>query len=76
MRVIHALLLLILLGALGVFAVENTQPITARFWNWSVTLPVAALCVAVYLLGMVSGWNVVGFFRRSLHGVSASSRYD
>jgi hypothetical protein len=34
----------------------------------STTLPLQI--TAVYLLGMVSGWTVVGFLRRSLRGVT------
>jgi len=70
MRFIQAILLLILLGAVGLFAVQNTDAITVSFWTWKATGPVALLAIAAYLLGMVSGWTVVSFVRRSLNKVS------
>jgi uncharacterized integral membrane protein len=73
MRVIQAIMLLAFLGAVGLFAVQNTEAITVTFWTWKATGPVALLAIAVYLLGMVSGGTVVSFFRRSLHRVSERS---
>lgn len=69
MRFIQAILFLAFLSAVGLFAVQNTRSITVDFWKWSLTGPVAAVIVAVYLLGMVSGWTVVAFVRRSLRRV-------
>jgi uncharacterized integral membrane protein len=70
MRFIQAILLLIFLGAVGLFAVQNTEAINVAFWTWKTTTPVALLAIAAYLLGMVSGWTVVAFVRRSLRKVS------
>jgi uncharacterized integral membrane protein len=70
MRFIQAALLLVFLGALGLFAVQNTDAITVNFLTWKATGPVALLAIAAYLLGMVSGWTVVAFLRRSLNRVS------
>ena len=70
MRFIQAVLLLVFLGALGMFAVQNTDAITVAFWTWRTTAPVALLAIAAYLLGMLSGWTVVAFVRRSLRRVS------
>lgn len=70
MRFIQAIILLIFLGAVGLFAVQNTEAITVTFWTWKITGPIALLAIAVYLLGMLSGWTVVSFFRRSLQRVS------
>lgn len=69
MRVIQGALLLVFLGAVGIFAVQNTRSVTVGFWSWEVTAPVAIVVVAVYLLGMISGWTVVAFVRRSLRKV-------
>ena len=69
MRGIQAILLLVFLGAVGLFAVQNTRSVTLDFWTWEVHGPVAAVIVAVYLLGMLSGWTVVAFVRRSLQRV-------
>jgi uncharacterized integral membrane protein len=69
MRIIQAILLLAFLGAVGLFAVQNTRTVTVDFGTWETTGPVAAVIVAVYLLGMLSGWTVVAFVRRSLRRV-------
>jgi lipopolysaccharide assembly protein A len=73
MRFIQAIILLVFLGAIGLFAVQNTEPITVAFWTWKATGPVALLAIVAYLLGMVSGGTVVSFFRRSLQRVSERS---
>ena len=69
MRYLLGLILLAFLGAVGLFAVQNTQPISVKFATWGVTAPVALLAIVAYLLGMVSGWNVVAFVRSSINRV-------
>jgi lipopolysaccharide assembly protein A len=71
MRYLQALLFLALLVATAVFAVQNTGIITVNFLAWNLSQPVALLTVAVYLLGMLSGWTVVAFMRRSLRQVTS-----
>jgi lipopolysaccharide assembly protein A len=73
MRFLQALMFLILLGTIGIFAVQNTDVLTFRFLNWHVTGPVALLTIAIYLLGMVSGWTIVAFTMRSLRRVGQHS---
>lgn len=73
MRFIQAIILMAFLGAIGVFAVQNTEAITVSFWKWQTTGPVALLAIAAYLLGMLSGWTVVSFFSRSLQRVTERS---
>ena len=46
--------------------------VSVQFLNWAVSTRVAAVAGAAYLLGMVSGWTVVGIFRRSLYRVTES----
>ena len=70
MRVVYGLILLLLLGAVGVFAVQNRDIITLNYLDRSVTCPVSLLVIIVYLLGMVSGWTVLGIVRRSLRRVT------
>lgn len=69
MRYLLGLILLIFLGAVGLFAFQNTQPVTVKFWSTSVTAPFALLAVGVYFLGMISGWNVIAFVRSSISRV-------
>lgn len=71
MRFIQAVILLIFLGAVAIFALQNNQTIEVRFLQWK-TIPVsiALLGLAAYFLGMLSGWTVVAFLRRSIQRVS------
>jgi uncharacterized integral membrane protein len=70
MRFIQAVIFLAFLGVVGLFAVQNMDVITVNFWNWKYTGTLAILAIAVYILGMLSGWTVVAFVRRSLRRVS------
>ena len=74
MRYVQAILLLVFLGALGIFAVQNTNTITVWFLDWGITAPLALVSVAVYLLGMLTGWTVVAFVSRSLRRVTDAAR--
>jgi lipopolysaccharide assembly protein A len=70
MRAFYLLLLIIMLAALGVFVVQNHDPITLRYLDRVAMFPLAAVVGAAYVLGMFSGWTVVGLFRRSLKKVT------
>jgi lipopolysaccharide assembly protein A len=71
MRFFYFLTLLIVLAALVIFAVQNNEAVTLRYLDRSVTSSMPVLIAVVYLLGMVSGWTVVGFLKRSLQRVTA-----
>jgi lipopolysaccharide assembly protein A len=75
MRFIQAVIFLAFLGVVGVFAVQNTDVVTVNFWTWRQSGPVAILTIAVYVLGMLSGWAVVGFVRRSLRQVAKQPQH-
>ena len=74
MRTIQAILFLAFLSAVGLFAIQNTNTITVRFLQWSLTAPVALSIVAAYFVGMLSGWTVVAFTTRSIRRVSEQPR--
>jgi lipopolysaccharide assembly protein A len=74
MRILQGILLLVFLGAVGVFAAQNDAVITVRFLRWSMGAPLALLTLAVYGLGMLTGWTVVAFVARSIRRVSARPR--
>ena len=71
MRFLCFLVLLIVLIAIGVFALQNNEGITLRYLDQSVSTTLPLLIAAVYLLGMLSGWTVVGMLRRSVNSVVA-----
>ena len=70
MRFVYLLLLLIVVAAVAVFALQNYESVTLRYFDRRVTTSLPLLIAVVYLLGMVSGWTVVGFLKRSLHRVT------
>jgi uncharacterized integral membrane protein len=70
MRFIQAVIFLAFLTAVGVFAVQNTNVISIRFWTWTLSGPVALLAIVAYVVGMLSGWTVVSFVGRSLRRVA------
>jgi putative membrane protein len=70
MRYIQAFVFLTFLVAIGVFAAQNTGVIRVNFLNWNLSQPVALLSVAVYVLGMLSGWTVLAFMRGSFRRVT------
>jgi putative membrane protein len=71
MRYLIGALLLLFLAAIGVFALQNIDTVSIRFLNWAINAPLAIVAVVIYLLGMVSGWTVISFIRRSIRRVSA-----
>jgi putative membrane protein len=73
MRVVYFVILLLVLGAVGIFAVQNHEIITLKYLNWSISCPLSLLVVMVYLLGMASGWTVLSIMRLSLRRVTAHS---
>jgi lipopolysaccharide assembly protein A len=70
MRVVYFLILVLLVAAVGLFAWQNTEEVTLRYLDRSVTQPLSLLIAVVYFLGMLSGWTVVGFLKRSLQRVT------
>jgi uncharacterized integral membrane protein len=75
MRLIQAAIFLAFLATIGIFAVQNRDVINVNFLNWSLSQPVAMVTVAVYVLGMLSGWTVVTFARGSFRRVTERPRH-
>jgi uncharacterized integral membrane protein len=70
MRFIYFLFLIAFLAAVGIFAYQNQQSANLEFLNWSITQPMALVIGAVYVLGMFSGWTIVGMLKRSFERVT------
>ena len=70
MRVFYFILLLLFIGALAAFAVQNREDVAFKFMNWGGSYPLPLLLAAAYVLGMFSGWSVVGMLRRSFQRVT------
>lgn len=70
MRFLQITLLLLFLGAVAIFALQNNQVVSLSFLNWEIRSPISLLAVGIYILGMISGGAVFGFIRLSLRRVS------
>jgi len=70
MRVFYTLILLVFLGATAVFALQNREMVTLQYLDRNVSCQLSLLIGIVYLLGMLTGWTIVGLLRRSIHRVS------
>jgi uncharacterized membrane protein YciS (DUF1049 family) len=70
MRFVYGVVLLALLVCVTLFVLQNRTDVTLTYLDRKLTTSVAMLVTAVYLLGMITGWTVLGFLRRSLHRVS------
>ncbi|HUE17000.1 MAG TPA: lipopolysaccharide assembly protein LapA domain-containing protein [Planctomycetaceae bacterium] len=70
MRVFYTLILLVFLGATAIFALQNREMVTLQYLDRNVSCQLSLLIGIVYLLGMLTGWTIVGLLRRSIHRVS------
>ena len=70
MRVFYTLILLVFLGATAIFALQNREMVTIQYLDRNVSCELSLLIGIVYLLGMLTGWTIVGLLRRSIHRVS------
>jgi len=74
MRWMYVIILVVIIGVIGIFAFQNSESVTLQFFNQSIGCPLALLVGVVYLLGMVSGWTVVGFIQRSFRRATESEQ--
>jgi lipopolysaccharide assembly protein A len=65
MRYIQGVVFLAFLVTTGIFAIQNREVITVNFLTWNLSQPVSIVTVAVYILGMLSGWTVLSFAKGS-----------
>jgi putative membrane protein len=75
MRFIQAVSFLVFLVTIGIFAVQNRDVITVNFLAWDLSQPVAIVTVAVYVLGMLSGWTVLAIARGTFRRATAPPRH-
>ena len=74
MRFISGLFLITLVAGLGYLAYENNRETALNAWAWRLDVPLPLLVLVVYLLGMVSGWWMVGLMKRSWQRVTEPDR--
>ena len=75
MRYVWLLIFLIFVTIIGVFAFENSDPVPINYLDQSLSvqsihLPMSALIGGIYVLGMLTGWTVVGFLKQTVQHVT------
>jgi lipopolysaccharide assembly protein A len=65
MRWVYLVLLVVIVTVIVVFVAQNRDNQTLMFFNQSITAPLYAFFIVVYLLGMWTGGTVVGFVKRA-----------
>jgi putative membrane protein len=74
MRFLSGFFLLVLIAALGFLAYENNRDTVLNAWKWSTDVPLPLLVLGVYVLGMLSGWWMMGLVKRSWQRVTEPDR--
>jgi lipopolysaccharide assembly protein A len=79
MRYVWFLIFVIILAIIGVFAFENNNPVAINYLDQSLSvqsihLPMSVLIGATYVLGMLTGWAVIGFLKRTVQHVTEGQR--
>ena len=79
MRFLWFLLFLIFVAIIGVFAYLNSDDAAINYPDQSfsiqsIHLPMSVLIAGVYVLGMLTGWTVVGFLKRTVQHVTEARK--
>lgn len=74
MRFVSFIFLVAFAAVVGLFAYENNRSVTVDLFNYAWNIPLSLLAFAVYLLGMFSGWFVIGMLKRSWRRVTEYDR--
>lgn len=68
MRWLHSTVIVTLIAATVIFAVQNLQSVTVSLLNLNIAAPLALLVALVYLLGMVTGGSAWTLIRWAIDG--------
>jgi putative membrane protein len=74
MKVLYGAFLVLFVIAVAVFAYQNNRSESVTFLNQTWEFPFPVWVGGVYLLGMLTGWSVVGLLRRSWRRVTEADR--
>ena len=68
MRWFHIVVIALFVAAVGLFAVQNLQPVTMSFLGFRATVPLALHAGILYLLGLATGGSLLALIRWSVEG--------
>jgi lipopolysaccharide assembly protein A len=64
MRFFKTIVLLLLLGAVVLFAAQNMELVKLRFLTWHIGIPLSLASILLYILGAVSGGLVFSMLKK------------
>jgi uncharacterized integral membrane protein len=68
MRYVHIAIIVLLTALVLTFKLQNLQSVTLQFFSFTASMPVTALIVLVYVLGMLTGGSLLSLMKRSYRG--------
>ncbi len=76
MRFLQAVLLLAIIAVVVAFGLQNNEMLTVELFAWAAKAPISVVVAIAYALGMLTGWTVLAFVRRSIRNVVAERRVE
>lgn len=70
MRLFYFLLLVAFVVVVTVVVLQNREDVTLRFYDRSETFSLPVVIGVIYVLGMFTGWTVVGLLKRSVQRIT------
>jgi len=64
MHYITGALVAIVLLAIAAFSIQNLEAVEVSFLVWSISLSKVILILGMYILGMLTGWGMVGLVKK------------
>jgi uncharacterized integral membrane protein len=72
MRWLYLAIVIVIVAAILIFALQNLGVVTMSFLGFSLRAPLAILVAVVYVLGAFTGGSLFGLLRHSLRESKAS----
>ena len=72
---LRPILLVVLLGTMLVFAVQNVADVEVQFLLWSLAMPRAILIMVAFALGVLLGWILHSLHRRRHYDTAPPDRH-
>ena len=66
MRWVYLIIVVVFVGAIVIFGIQNREMVTISFLGFSLRAPLAILVVIVYVLGAITGGTLYALLRKSL----------
>ena len=73
MRWFNTAVIVVLVGAMLIFALQNLQSVTVSFLGFQLSAPLALQVAIIYLLGMATGGSLWTLLRWALQGPRQAS---